>query len=90
MDIDDDDVPTSSKIVINSPVMSLPGARSVMVTSSDMMTSLPGKSYSNIGQSMKFNNVTSGQPLPGRQVKDFAWFSYTLQLGKNRWSSLSL
>ncbi|CAB4016882.1 Hypothetical predicted protein [Paramuricea clavata] len=68
MDIDDDDVPSSSTIVVNTPVMSLPGARSVGVTSSDMMSSLAGKSYSNIGQPIKFNNVTSAQPLPGRQV----------------------
>lgn len=80
MDIDDDDVPSSSTILVNTPVMSVPGARSVMVTSSDMMTSLPGKSYSNIGQSIKFNNVTPGQPLPGRQVKDFALLSYRLKL----------
>ncbi len=70
MDIDDDDVPSSSTIVVNTPVMSLPGARPVGVTSSDMISSLAGNSYSNIGQPMKFNTVTSAQPLPGRQVKN--------------------
>ena len=65
MDIDDDDVPSSSTILENNaPVLSLPGARSVGVTSSNMVA---GKSYSNIGQPIKYN-VTSAQPLPGRQV----------------------
>lgn len=69
MDIDDDDVPSSSTILVNTPVTSLPGARPAAVTSSDMMSSMPAKSYSNLGQPMKFNNVMSSQPLPGRQVR---------------------
>lgn len=71
MDIDDeDDAPSSSTIlVVNTTDMTQPSARSVMVSSSDMMTSLPGKPYSDIGQSIKYNNVSSAQPLPGRQVK---------------------
>ena len=85
MDIDDDDVPSSSTIVVNAPVMSLPGARSVGVTSSDMMSSLAGKSYSNIGQPIKFNNVTSAQPLPGRQVNSSTLLlSYMLSLDHSR------
>ena len=67
MDIDDDDAPSSSTILVNTPVMSLPGARPVGVTSSDMMSSLASK-YSNVSQPMKFSNVASAQPLPGRQV----------------------
>jgi hypothetical protein len=69
MDIDDDDVPSSSNIVVNTPVISLPGARPPGVTSSDMVSSLANKSYSNIGQPIRFNTVTSAQQLPGRQVR---------------------
>lgn len=59
----DDEISSSSAIVVNSPVTAQPGARSMGMTSSEITSSLSTKSYSNVGQA-----VTSAQPLTGLQV----------------------
>lgn len=67
MDIEEDEAPSSSTILVNTPVMSGPGGTSRSELTQGAANSLMKPYYSTQNQ-IKLDNITSGQTTIARQV----------------------